>query len=65
MEWMAGARTHSWRLIDEHGVDGFDIISTEALEVGHKVGVSAVGLQLLIVLEVLDLGDVGLPVQVR
>ncbi len=63
VEGVPGGVAHEGRLIDEHGVDGLDVVAAEAAEVGEEVGVGAVGLQDLVELEVLDLGDVLLPDQ--
>jgi len=60
VEGMPGARAHSRRLVDEHGVHRFDVVAAEAPEVGDEVGIGAVALQHFVELEVLQLGDVGL-----
>ena len=61
MRRVSGAYTHVGRLIDEHGVDGLDVVSAEALEVGNEVRVGAVCLEDVVELEILNLGDVFFP----
>lgn len=60
MEGVSGAGAHAWRLIDEHSMDRFDVLSAEALEVGNEVWIGAVGLQDIIPLKILDLRDICL-----
>ena len=51
------------RFIDEHSVHRFDVVSTEAFQVRNKVRVSAVGLQHIVKLEVLNFRDIFLSLQ--
>lgn len=55
---MSGADSHMRRFVNEHGVDGLYVISTETFEVGNEVGVGAVGLEDIVKLEILNFGDI-------
>jgi len=57
---MSRADSHMRRFIDEHGMNRFDIFSTEALEVRNEVRIGAVGLEDVVKLEILNLGDIFL-----
>ena len=56
-----GALAHVGRLVDEHGVHGFDVVAAEAPQVGQQGRIGTEGLQNLVKLEILNLGDVFLP----
>jgi hypothetical protein len=61
MEWVSRARSHIGGLVDKHRVDGLDVLAAEALEVGDEIGIVAVGVKLLVELEILEFSDSGLP----
>lgn len=64
MEGMPGTAAHSWRFVDEHSVNGFDVIPTETLEVRNQIRVGAVALKDFVELEILKLGNRGLSFQI-
>lgn len=62
VERVPGTGPHVGRLIDKHGVDRFDVGSTEALEVGGEIRITTVGEELLIEVKILDFRNSGLAI---
>lgn len=52
---MTRTSSHSWGFVDEHRMDGFDILPAETFQVGDEFGVGAVTLEDLVELEILQL----------
>lgn len=47
-------------LVDQHGVNGFNVFSDEVLKVGDQRGIVAETKEHLVILPILDLGDASL-----
>ena len=55
---MAGCFANIWLLVDEHGVDAFDVTTTDGLHIWQNSWVAAVFKEHLIFLPVLELADI-------
>lgn len=58
MERMPGALTHVRRFVNKHGMDGLDVVSTEAFEVRDQIWIGAIALEDVVKLEILHFCDV-------
>jgi len=57
MERMARTTAHKGRLVDEHSMDRLNVITTEGLQIRNDVGIAAEGMQHIVPLKVLYLGN--------
>lgn len=63
MHRMPRTAAHSWRLIDEHGMNRLDILPAKTLQIGNEPGIGTITLQNIIKLEILELCDRSLTLQ--